>query len=88
MPSYNEKIINVNHLTKLKILDCYGDCGIDQEGSKDLQFIEELFAYDNKKIKNVNHLTKLKILDCSNDCGIDQEGIKDLQLVEILYTNR
>ena len=82
--SYNEKITNVNHLSKLKILNCFRDCGIDQEGIKNLQLIEELDASYNKKIKNVNHLTKLKILNCSNDCGIDQEGIKDLQLIEEL----
>ena len=80
----NKKIINVNHLTNLKKLYCHGGCGIDQEGIKDLQLIEELNANDNKKIKNVNHLYKLKILYCYNDCGIDQEGIKDLQLIEKL----
>ena len=82
--SYNKKIKNVNHLTKLKILDCSRNCGIDQEGIKDVQLIEELYTNNNKKIINVNHLTKLKILDCSYDCGIDQEGIKDLQLIENL----
>ena len=59
----NEKIKNVNHLSKLKILDCSGDCGIDQEGIKDLQLIEKLYAINNNKIKNVNHLTKLKIIN-------------------------
>jgi Leucine-rich repeat (LRR) protein len=63
--SHNEKIKNVNHLTKLKILDCSHSCGIYQEGIIDLKFIEELYASYNGKIKNVNHLTKLKILDCS-----------------------
>ena len=72
-------------MTKLKILKCCDDCGIDQEGIKDLQLIEELDAFSNKKIKNVNHLTKLKILNCFYNCGIDQEGIKDLQLIEELY---
>ena len=56
----NEKIINVNHLNNLKILDCSNNCGIDLEGINDLQLIEKLYAYDNKKIKNINHLTKLK----------------------------
>ena len=63
--SDNIKITNVNHLTKLKILYCSWDCGIDQEGIKNLKLIEELNAKGNKKIKNVNHLNKLKILDCS-----------------------
>ena len=72
----NEKIKNVNHLTKLKILYCNGICGIDQEGIKDLQLIENLYATNNKKIKNVNHLTKLKILNCSYDCGINKKGLR------------
>src|SRR5579872_3722756 len=45
--SYNHKIKIVNYLTKLKILDCSYDCGIDQEGIKDLQLIEELSARRN-----------------------------------------
>ena len=57
-----KKIKNVNHLTKLKILNCSWNCGIDQKGIKDLQLIEELNANVNKKIKNINHLTKFKIL--------------------------
>ena len=68
----NKKIKNVNHLAKLKILYCSYDCGIDQEGIKDLKLIEELYAVDNKKIKNVNHLINLKKLYCRGDCGIDQ----------------
>ena len=82
--SYYKKITNVNHLSKLKILYCSWNCGIDQEGIKDLQLIEELNAKNNEKIKNVNHLSKLKILDCSKNCGIDQEGIKNLRLIEKL----
>ena len=60
----NNKIKNINHLSKLKILYCSGDCGIDQE-ELGLKLIEELNANNNKKIKNVNHLSKLKILYCS-----------------------
>ena len=84
--NHNKKIKNINHLTKLKILDCSWNCGIDQEGIKELQLIEELNANNNEKIKNVNHLTKLKILDCSYNCGIDQEGINDLRFIEKLNT--
>jgi Leucine-rich repeat (LRR) protein len=35
----NKKIKNVNHLTKLKILDCSNNCGIDQAGIQDLELI-------------------------------------------------
>jgi hypothetical protein len=52
--SNNEKIKNVNHLIKLKILDCSYDCGIDQEGIKDLKLIEKLYALGNKKIQSIN----------------------------------
>ena len=40
----NNKITNVNHLTKLKILNCSYYCGINQKGIKDLKLIEELNA--------------------------------------------
>ena len=48
-----KKIKNVNYLSKLKILYCFDDCGIDREGIKDLQLIEESYAIYNIKIKNV-----------------------------------
>ena len=48
----NKKIKNVNHLTKLKILSCSGNCGINQIGIKNLRLIEELTANNNEKIKN------------------------------------
>ena len=40
---------NINHLPKLKILNCYDYCVIDQKGINDLLLIEELNTSDNKK---------------------------------------
>ena len=40
----------------LKILDAGDDCGINQNGIKDLH-LTELYAYRNEKIKDVSHMT-------------------------------
>ena len=80
--SYNSKITNVNHMTKLQILDIHGMCGIDNNGIKHLNLIE-LGAFNNRKITNINHMTKLQILDASYDCGLDNNSIKDLNLINL-----
>jgi hypothetical protein len=79
--SYNHKITNVNHISKLKVLRAVA-YGINDHGIKDLN-LYELYAWDNRNITNVNHMTNLKILDASFSCGIDDDGIKDLNLVEL-----
>ena len=67
----------------LKILYASGNCGIDQNGIKDLHLIE-LYANNNEKIKDVSQMAStLKILNASYNCGIDQNGIKDLHLTEL-----
>ena len=68
----NYKVTNVNHMTNLKILGALGDCGIDDNGIKDLNLIE-LDAGYNPRIKNINHMTNLRKLDASGICGIDYE---------------
>ena len=80
--SYNSKITNVNYMTKLQVLHAGNDCGIDDNGIKDLNLIE-LNAFNNSKITNVNHMTKLQILYARGDCGIDDNGIKDLNLIKL-----
>jgi len=57
--SYNHKITNVNHMTKLKILDASCGCGIDDDGIEDLN-LEYLNAVANPKITSENHMTNLK----------------------------
>ena len=41
----------------LKILYCYGYCGIDQNSISELNLIE-LYTSNNEQIKNVNHMKK------------------------------
>ena len=86
----NKEIYDVNHLKNtLKILICFGTCGIDQSGISDLRYIEKLCCDCNNKINNVNHLKNtLKILYCSENCGIDQNGISELQYVEELRCSK
>ena len=43
-------IKNVNHLTKLKIFNCFRDYGINQEGIKNLQILN---------LKNVSVIVEL-----------------------------
>ena len=78
----NSKIANVNHLTKLQVLNASRNCGISDNGIKYLNLIE-LKAYNNHKITDINHLTQLQKLDASFDCGIDDDGIKYVNLVEL-----
>ena len=43
----------------LKILECCGDSGINQNGISQLNLIE-LYVINNKKMKKVNHIKKPK----------------------------
>ena len=52
------KITNVNHMTKLQVLCACFNCGIDDNGIKDLNLIKLNTSY-NSKITNVNHMTNL-----------------------------
>jgi hypothetical protein len=88
----NPNIYDLNHLKKLKKLDCGGYCNITQESIQDLENLEELYACGNNSISDVNNLKKLKILDCSgyyddgqvSESAINQEGIKKLKNLEEL----
>src|SRR6201994_3036111 len=84
----NKKIKDVSHMAStLKILDASYNCGIDQNGIKDLH-LTKLYVSGNKKIKDVSQMTStLKILYVSHKCGIDQNGIKDLHLTELCVIN-
>jgi hypothetical protein len=79
----NNKITNLNHMTRLRILhaqDRY--CGIGDSGIRDLNLVE-LNCWENPKITNVNHMTNLRVLDAGCNCGISDSGIQDLNLVEL-----
>ena len=51
-------------MTKLKVLDASYNCGINDDGIRDLD-LEKLIASGNDTITNVNHMTKLKVLVAS-----------------------
>ena len=78
----NQKITNINHMRKIKILNASGDCGINNESIK-LINPEILIAHGNTKITNINHMTNLRELYARNTCGIDNNCIKNINL-EIL----
>ncbi len=42
-------------MRKLKILYARDDCGINDQGIKDLLNLEQLYTQNNNKIINVNH---------------------------------
>ena len=62
--SCNYGITDINFLTKLKILNASGFCGINNDGIKFLN-LEEFYVGGNSKITDVSYMTKLKILDVS-----------------------
>jgi hypothetical protein len=47
-------------MTNLTTLNAEGNCGIDDNGIKNLNLIK-LFASANRKITDVTHMTNLKI---------------------------
>jgi len=72
-------------MTNLKVLIAggfNGDCGIGDDGIKDIN-LEKLEASCNQKISNVNHMTNLKELLARNDCGIDDRGIININLEKL-----
>ena len=76
--SGNDKIKDINHLTKLQILNAGYNCGIDDKGISLLSNLTELCVNGNEKIKDLNHLPKLQILYAGGSCGIDDKGISCL----------
>ncbi len=80
----NEKITNINHMKKLKILYACGEfCGLDDHGINELLNLEELYVNDNNKITNINYMKNLKRLHARYKSGIDDNNIKNLNLVEL-----
>src|ERR1700761_1244423 len=53
--SDNKKIKDVTQMASLKILDASYNCGIDQNGIKNLH-LTELWAINNEKIKDVTQM--------------------------------
>ena len=84
--AHNREICNINHLTKLQILNATGSCGVTDATITNLNLIE-LIAWDNTKITNVNHMTRLEILDAGRGSGIGNDGIVglDLKVLNVSY---
>ena len=80
--SDNNKINDVSFMKNLKKLNASDECGIDQNGIKELDLFE-LNANYNIKIKDVSFMKNLKILYANGMCGINQNGIKELDLIEL-----
>lgn len=79
--SNNERIVNLNRLTNLKILratNIWSKCGVDSDGISALRNLTELDICGNKNITNLNHLVNLRTLDIGNGCRINYEGISTL----------
>jgi len=55
----NANVTNINHLTKLIILNVSGICGVDNKGIMNCTNVEKLRVNYNPKITDVNHMTKL-----------------------------
>jgi hypothetical protein len=77
----NEKITNVNHLTRLEILNAYGKCGINNQGITGLK-LKKLCCGCNPRITSVDHMSSsLKKLDAESYSGIDDKGIASLNII-------
>lgn len=79
----NPKITNINHLTKLEVLNAsmteWGINGISNKGIENLNLVTLIADY-NENITNINHMTRLQILHADGCCGIGNEGISELNL--------
>jgi len=83
--SGNQKITNINHMRKLKILDARGNsCGITQKYITNLTNLTKLDISYNVKISNVNTFVKLKHLIVSGNNKINIHSVKKLTNLETL----
>lgn len=75
-------IKDLNHLPNLSHLDISGsNCGVGNEGIKNLTNLTSLITECNNKISELNHLTKLVMLDISGPgMTITDRGIQNLNL--------
>lgn len=79
----NEKIKDITHLKKLKILFANGRCGITDDNLNCHELVV-LGASNNEKIRNIKHLKKLKVLYAKGNCGITDEEIKELDFMYLV----
>ena len=75
---YNNKIFSVNHLKKLKNLNCSDLSEINQEGISKISSITKIICSDNTKIISVNHFRNLRYIRSCGACGLMEDGISKL----------
>ena len=66
--TFNTNISNINHMKNLIELDCE-NCGINDNGIKDLYNLKNLKASYNKNITNINHMKNLIELEARDASG-------------------
>lgn len=82
----NTKIMNINHMTKLKKLNASRNCGISNNGFRKLH-LRELNAFDNYKITIIKHSGKLSKLNAGGYCGLTNDSIKYVNVKELIIDN-
>jgi hypothetical protein len=70
----NKKIVDINHLQKLRKINIPVTCGVNQKGLEFLRQIDDINCGNNKKITcngtKIIHLQKLRKIDISWRCGV------------------
>jgi hypothetical protein len=62
------------------------NCGITQDGVKDLTTILQLDVSNNSGIISVNHMIRVQYLIAIEKCGISQAGLKDVETLLSLWS--
>ena len=85
--NYNQKITNMNRMTKLIDLFAIGSCGTNDGGIINLDNLAIQNVDQNSKITNINRTMKLKELHACESCRINDGGIINLNDLVILYAS-
>lgn len=88
--SYNQYITNLNHITDLQLLVACGNCGIHDQGIKDLINLEIVNVSNNNKITKICYPDKLKVLIARFESGINDESIQgmNLEALDVSHNNK
>lgn len=78
---HNSRVINVNHMKNLRMLNIGFYCGVNDSGISQLVNLTELYVCNNPEVKNINHMKSLQTLHAGCNCGIDDVGINQLVLL-------
>lgn len=75
----NSNVTNINHLTKLEVLNVsMGECILPYQGIKKLNLKEIDVSY-NPYIKTLNDFSQLRVLSARGKCGLTNQGISKLR---------